>query len=182
MIIVNGHGSIKKGLFDKYVTSPLDRVESKKIINSMFKKVEELLILKFGSVNFIEGKEKPEYDKFLESASVNIFTPPIYIDSPNFLTGTGAFINVHTGINSSGYTKDIAKRHFVISFELKGKIRHKYQKNWNDETIIKKYILADNELEAISKFENWLINEYGNFFTGRMLLNLTYREHHFRLG
>jgi len=174
MKIINGHGSIDKN--GKYVTSPLDRVESKKIIKSMFAKVEKLLILKFGSVNFIEGKEKPEYDKFLESASVSIFTPSIHIDSKNFLTGRNAFIHVSTGINSSGYTKDVAKRHFVISFELNGKKRYKYGKSWNDGTIIKKYVLADNEIDAISEFENWLSFEYDKFFTGRMLQNLSWRE------
>ncbi len=175
MKIINGHGKIGKN--GKYIVSPLDRKESKKHIKIMFEKVENILKEKFGKVIYSESQPKPYYWKTVEQAKGYLHTPSINIDSPNFRTNNQAFIHIDTGVNENGYNNEEVKRHFVISFELKGSIRYKYQKHWeNDCVIIKKYILADNMVEALSEFENWLINNYDNFFTGRMQHNLSWRE------
>jgi hypothetical protein len=175
--IINGHGSIDK-VTGKYKVHPKDRIESKKIIKKMFADVERMLIEKFGKVNKMEGEETPKYNKFIEQATGYLFVPVQEFSGANFQsTNREAFIHIDTGVNENGYNNEEVKRHFVISFELKGKHRYKYQKRWeNDCTIIKKYVLADNFEEVTAEFENWLKNSYDNFFTGRLLQNKTWRE------
>ena len=171
MKIINGHGKIGKD--GKYIVSPLDRIESKKLIKTLFKEVESILTKKFGSVVLLKGKEKPEYNKFCKQSTGVIWTPLIAINSHNFLTNSNAFIHCSTGINENGYGKNTVKRDFVISFELKGMVRFKFQKKWDaDSIIIKRYALADNMTDVLKEFEHFLANEYDNFFTGRMLKNL----------
>ena len=175
MKIVNGKGKIGKN--GKYIVSPLDRIESKKLIKVLFAEVESILTKKFGSVVFVDGEEKPKYNKTIEQANGYLFTPSISIDSQNFRTNRSAFINVDTGVNENGYGKNTIKRHFVISFELKGSVRLKFQKKWNkDSIIIKRYALADNMNDVLEEFKDFLANEYDNFFTGRMLKNLEQRR------
>lgn len=173
MILIDGKGKIGKD--GKYIVSPHDRKISKRLIEVLFAQAQKILTNKFGSVIFLEGNEKPEYNKIIEQAGGCLFTPSIAINSPNFITNRQAFIHVDTGINVNGYNNKEFKRHYVISFELKGMVRYKYQKHWeNDCTIIKKYVLADSLIDALAEFELWLTNEYDKFFVGRAKQNLPY--------
>ena len=64
----------------------------------------------------------------------------------------------------------------MISFELKGKIRYKFQKNWNEGTILKKYCLADNGVDAVIEFQEFIEKEFDKFFINRVPKNLTYNQ------
>lgn len=172
--IVNGHGTIGKD--GKYIVSPLDRKESSKLMKVLFAKVEKLLIEKFGSVVYYDERPKPYYWKLCEHAVGTLFTPPISINSKNFLTDGNAFISLEVGNCEAGYNDKEFKKHFNISFELSGQRRFKFEKRWDGATIIKKFVLADNLDEAIAEFEQWLKNDYDKFFTGRMLQNKTREE------
>jgi len=171
MKIINGHGKIVDG---KYVANRKDQLETMALIKDMEKKVSAIISKKFGNIS----KLKPtRYWALLQSATAYLFTPQISVNGPNFLTYRSASVFVSTGNNSNGYSNDISKRCFTISFELKGNLRYKYQKHWEkDCTILKKYILADNMEEAISEFEYWIENEYDKFFAIRVSKNLSYRE------
>jgi len=172
-IIINGTGKIGKD--GKYIVSTHDRKISNRLIPLLFEETKRILTDKFGSVTLLEGEENPKYHHIVEQATGYLFTPPIAINSPNFITNRQAFIHVNTGINENGYNYTEVKRHYTISFELKGNVRYKFQKNWaTDATIIKKYILADTLIDALAEFELWLTTEYDNFFTGRMKQNLPY--------
>lgn len=175
MKVVNGYGSIENG---KYKVHPKDRVETKRVIKELHKAVKHILTTKFKKVNFIKGKEEPEYCKIIEHSSGCMFVPIEPFAGANFQSNCSeAFINVQTGTNTNGYNDKEAKRHFNISFELKGKKRYKHQKKWeNDCVIIKKYVLSDNLEDAVSEFKFWVNNQYDNFFTTRLLQNKTWQE------
>lgn len=171
MKIINGHGKIVDG---KYVANRKDQLETMDLIKEMEKKVKNIVAKKLGNMD----KLKPtRYWALLQQATAYLFTPKISVNGPNFLTFRQASVFVSTGTNSNGYSADIAKRFFTISFELKGDMRYKYQKNWSkDATILKKYILADNMEDAVKEFENWIMNDYDKFFANRVIKNLSWRE------
>ena len=171
MKIINGYGKIVKG---KYIANKKDQIETMTLIKEMEEIVKSIVIKKFGSVT----KLKPTtYWTLLQQTTAYLFAPPISINSSNFITNREASVFVSIGHNSNGYSTHIAKRFFTISFELKGNVRYKYQKNWNNDcTILKKYILADNIGDAIKEFDAWINNDYDKFFTGRMLKNLSWVE------
>jgi hypothetical protein len=175
MKVVNGYGSIENG---KYKVHPKDRVESKRLIKNLQSEVEKILEAKFKEVRFIDDNKEPKYCKLVEYASGCLFVPIQPFSGPNFQSShSEAFISVQTGTNTNGYNDKEAKRYFVISFQLKGKMRYKHQKRWErDCVIIKKYILADNLEEVINEFKFWVNNQYDNFFTTRLLQNKTWQE------
>lgn len=74
-------------------------------------------------------------------------------------------VHINTGINSNGYDGKIVKRHFVVSFELKGMLRTKYHKNWDEGTLLKTYILHDNWDETITEFKFWLNTKFDLFIS-----------------
>lgn len=166
-IIINGHGTI--GTDGKYIISPLDRGESKTIIGKFYKAVAKIIADKFGSVSTYE---EPNYNKMLEQAGAILLTPTITIQSPNFCTNKNVLVFVKTGINRNGYGENTVKRHFTISFDVDGIVRYKFQKKWEQGTIINKYTLADNMQDCLDEFKSWLNNEYSNFIKNRVPKNL----------
>ena len=171
MKIINGHGKIVDG---KYVANRKDQLETMTLIKEMEKRVKAIVTKKIGNMS----KIKPtRYWALLQQATAYLFTPAISVNGPNFLTFQQAAVFVTTGTNSNGYSTGVAKRFFTISFELTGKKRYKYQKNWQSgSTILKKYILADNMEDAIKEFENWIQNDYDKFFANRVPKNLAWKE------
>jgi len=171
MKIVNGNGKIVEG---KYIANRQDQLETMTLIKEMEKRVKSIVAKKIGNM----GKLKPtRYWALLQQVNAYLFTPTISVNGPNFLTNNHAAVFVSTGHNSNGYSNEIAKRFFTISFELTGNRRYKYQKNWQSgSTILKKYILADNMEDAIKEFENWIQNDYDKFFAIRVLQNKTWQE------
>lgn len=171
MKIVNGNGKIVDG---KYIANRQDQLETMALIKQIEKRVKAIVVKKFGGVN----KLKPtRYWALLQHATAYLFTPNISVNGANFLTNRQASVFVTTGHNSNGYNNTEFKRFFTISFELKGKLRYKYQKHWMDDcTILKKYILADNMEDAVNEFEKWVQTEYDKFFAIRVIQNLSYRE------
>lgn len=172
MKLVNGHGKIENG---KYIANEADKAESITFMNEMDKRVKDILKKKFG--RFIQGKEyRPGYSDQLQQASSYLWTPVINLDTSNFRCSRSAFVHVETGNNANGYNQNEAKRFFVISFELNGSMRYKYQKRWFDATIIKGYFLADNMEEVFRRFEKWLNDDYSRFMVNRVPLNLEWME------
>ncbi len=161
MEILNGYGTIDT-ITGKYMVSKKDRIESKKLIRKFELEVSQILEEKFGSV--IKNDEAPtSYCKFTEKSSSYLWSPNININTSNALTSRGAMVYVNTGINSNGYDGKIVKRHFVISFELKGLMRPKYHKNWVEVTLLKTYILNDNWEDSFTEFKFWLNTKFDLF-------------------
>jgi hypothetical protein len=171
MKIINGNGKIVDG---KYVANRKDQLETMTLIKEMEKRVKAIVAKKLGKMS----KLKPtRYWALLQDATAYLFTPKISVNGPNFLTYKEAAVYVSTGHNSNGYSNEVSKRFFTISFELTGNRRYKHQKNWQSgSTILKKYILADNMEDAIKEFENWIQNDYDKFFANRVPKNLAWKE------
>jgi|688.fasta_scaffold1100502_1 hypothetical protein len=171
MKIVNGNGKIVEG---QYIANRQDQLETMALIKVMEQRVKSIIAKKIGKMD----KLKPtRYWALLQDATAYLFTPKISVNGPNFLTYKQAAVFVSTGHNSSGYSNEVAKRFFTISFELTGNRRYKHQKNWTEgATVLKKYILADSMEDAIKEFENWIQNDYDKFFAIRLLQNKTWQE------
>ena len=171
--IINGSGTIVN---DKYVPSSQDVEETKLLIKELERKVASIIRKKFGSVSK-EKNIRTKYCKYINQSTAYMWTPKIFINTKNYFTNNTAFVYATTGNNSSGYGDNEFKRHFNIAFELKGAVRYKFHKKWeNDSIIIKKYILADNMQEAINKFQKWIDNDYDKFFAEIRVKNLEFHR------
>ena len=126
MKIVNGNGKIVEG---QYIANRQDQLETMALIKVMEQRVKSIIAKKIGKMD----KLKPtRYWALLQDATAYLFTPKISVNGPNFLTYKQAAVFVSTGHNSSGYSNEVAKRFFTISFELTGNRRYKHQKNWTE--------------------------------------------------
>lgn len=173
MEIVNGFGKIING---KYKSAKADTIETKRIIDVFEQEIELIIKRHFGA--FVKHDDIPnKYTSMLQQSTSYLWTPPINLSGPNYQITSGAFIHISTGNNCNGYSANIAKRHFVIGFALKGKVRYKYQKHWeNDCKVISCYILADNMKDALADFEFWLNTKYQSFVSTRINQNMRYTK------
>ncbi len=173
MKIVNGFGEIVDG---KYKAAKADLIETIRIIDVFEQKVTLIINKYFGDAikyNDISNK----YTAMLQQSSSYLWTPTINLNGPNYQVANGAFVHISTGINSNGYSTNIAKRHFVIGFSLKGKVRYKYQKQWeNDCSVISCHLLSDNLDDVLDEFECWLNEKYKSFVFFRISQNLRYNK------